>query len=84
MTKAMDGNQGKTAVPAAQPAAPRAAPALRNMMDMPEALITVLLEHMSRSDLTHSDRYVPAAQVSTSMITHPRLWGPTYPTWLHI
>ena len=31
--------------------------AVRNMMDMPEALLTILLENMFRSEeLTHSDR----------------------------
>lgn len=30
---------------------------VRNMMDMPEALLTILLENMFRGDeLTHSDR----------------------------
>lgn len=34
-----------------------AAYAVRNMMDMPEALLTILLENMFSSDvLTHSDR----------------------------
>ena len=34
-----------------------AAYAVRNMLDMPEALLTILLENMFRSDeLTHSDR----------------------------
>ena len=36
---------------------PAAYAVVRNMMDMPEALLTILLENMFSSDvLTHSDR----------------------------
>jgi hypothetical protein len=42
---------------AAHAAVRPAAYAVRNLMDMPEALLTILLEKMFSSDeLTHSDR----------------------------
>jgi hypothetical protein len=52
MSEAMHADQGEEAALAVVPAAH----AVRNMLDMPDALLTVLLEYMFRSNLTHSDR----------------------------
>ncbi len=49
-------DQGEGSAQAAAVVRP-AAYAVQNMMDMPEALLTILLENMfRRNELTHSDR----------------------------